>query len=38
MKNKKGGTNVSLFYEKCKAAAIKYQHERDLEGFLKGDL
>lgn len=37
MKNKKGGTNVSLFCEKCKIAAIKYQHERDLEGFLKGD-
>lgn len=24
-----------FFYEKCKSAAIKYQHERDLEGFLK---
>ena len=36
-KNKKGGTDVSLFCEKCKIAAIKYQHERDLEGFLKGD-
>ena len=26
-----------FFCEKCKIAAIKYQHERDLEGFLKGD-
>lgn len=27
-----------FFCEKCKIAAIKYQHERDLEGFLKGDI
>ena len=29
---------TKTIFEKDKKAAIKYQHERDLEGFLKGDL
>lgn len=27
---------TKTIFEKDKTAAIKYQHERDLEGFLKG--
>lgn len=29
---------TKTIFEKDKIAAVKYQHERDLEGFLKGDL
>ena len=29
---------TKTIFEKDKTAAIKYQHEHDLEGFLKGDL
>ena len=29
---------TNTIFEKDKTATIKYQHERDLEGFLKGDL
>ena len=29
---------TKIIFEKDEKAAIKYQHERDLEGFLKGDL
>ena len=29
---------TKTIFEKDKTAAIKYQDERDLEGFLKGDL
>jgi len=29
---------TKTIFEKDKTAAIKYQHELDLEGFLKGDL
>ena len=29
---------TKTIFEKDKKATIKYQHERDLEGFLKGEL
>ena len=29
---------TKIIFEKDEKAAIKYQHERDLEGFLKGEL
>ena len=29
---------TKTIFEKDKTASIKYQHNRDLEGFLKGDL
>ena len=29
---------TKTIFEKDKIASIKYKHERDLEGFLKGDL
>ena len=29
---------TKTIFEKDKKAAIKYQHERDLEGFLKGNI
>ena len=29
---------TKTIFEKDKTATIKYQHERDLEGFLKGNI